>query len=139
MYITRFATEDTKASHEKRMHLKTANKDEIQKHQCEFCGKGYEYRSQLRAHINVVHASNNKMHQCDICSAMLKSKAALRQHRNRHTALPKKCPHCEKVSPNSMALEMHIDHMHKLKSIHKCHLCEKSFKVISSLKVIIDL
>lgn len=51
-----------------------------------------------------------------------------------HTSEPRKCPHCDKISPTRNALTTHIRGVHTERT-HKCHLCEKSFKAATALKV----
>lgn len=76
-----------------------------------------------------------------------KTKTQLDNHVEKHhvakpvdeTAEPKpkgkyQCDQCDKISPNSNALYTHIRQVHR-ESIHKCHLCNKSFKLEDSLRV----
>lgn len=72
--------------------------------------------------------------QCELCHSWLSNRYALKAHMLRHTSEPKKCPQCDKISPNANALSSHIREVHA-ERIHKCHLCEKAFKAAVALKV----
>lgn len=72
--------------------------------------------------------------QCEVCSAWLSNRYTLKEHMLRHNSEPQKCPQCDKISPNQHALLCHIREVHT-ERIHKCHLCEKTFKAAVALKV----
>lgn len=76
--------------------------------------------------------------QCELCHSWLSNRYALKAHMLRHTSEPKKCPQCDKISPNANALSSHIREVHADR-IHKCHLCEKSFKAAVALKVSLNI
>lgn len=77
---------------------------------CNFCGLECDNRFFLAKHIDLEHTMNVKEYVCTICS---------------------------KISPNQQSHERHIKDVHEPKEdfIHKCTLCEKSFKEPRALKV----
>lgn len=102
---------------------------------CEFCAKTYDKKIELKAHIKRNHSTDHQKFQCEICNAVLSNKGSFQTHVNKHSSELQKCPHCEKISPNPNALNQHIKLLHLIQPTHKCNLCDKSFKVITSLKV----
>lgn len=126
-----------KKSHEDRIHLKIQTEDSQEI--CEFCAKQFRTKVDVEKHIRKVHSPDGKprpIFKCEICDATLTNQYTLKTHMIKHSSDPKKCPHCYKLSPNEEALNQHIKKNHWQKPIHKCNLCDKSFKEITSLKVI---
>jgi len=75
--------------------------------------------------------------QCDICGDWLANKYKLKRHMIKHNTahLEHKCPHCDKLSPNEIALKSHIKFTHDdSNKIHQCSICDKAFRRRIDLK-----
>ncbi|XP_055325845.1 zinc finger protein 431-like [Sitodiplosis mosellana] len=120
-------------------HLNIHRKRHDLKHDqiCEFCAKKFKTKAELKLHqakhLDVAPKTNPKF-QCDICNGWYASKSVLKTHKMKHNPDPQKCNQCDKVCPNSVALDEHIRRNHS-GTIFNCHLCEKSFKLQVTLKV----
>lgn len=79
-------------------------------------------------------AEDDRPFQCNICQKRFKSKGTLHSHKYTHSSGPQKCTQCDKISPNINALRTHVRSVH-CDSIYKCHICEKSFKLQTLLRV----
>lgn len=128
----RFSTEALRKLHVDRIHGERSHefKGEI----CEYCAKSFRTKTDVMGHVRRVHGKSQKF-KCDICDAWLTNRYTLKTHMLNHSADPIKCPHCDKMSPNSGALNQHIQKFHLQQPIHKCNLCGKSFKELTSLRV----
>lgn len=103
---------------------------------CHLCGKSVRGEKALQRHQSE-HAGNKPMVKCHICSAELSTKGNLKAHilalHPDDSSLTFICNICGKNSPSQRALKHHIDYVHKCERIHKCNLCDKSFKKIQAL------
>lgn len=79
--------------------------------------------------------ANQRRVQCTMCEKWVSSKEELKRHMKRHTDQPMKCPYCDKMSPNRLALNCHVKGVHEYQAIFKCNLCDKTFKRAVALKV----
>lgn len=73
----------------------------------------------------------NPKQQCDICQGWYGN---LKAHRARHISEPQICTICDKEYPNKQALIQHTQFVHS-DSMYECNMCDKKFKMKSSLKV----
>ncbi|XP_055314296.1 transcription factor grauzone-like [Sitodiplosis mosellana] len=125
----RFPSQNHLNIHRKRHDLRD---DQI----CEFCAKKFKTKAELKLHqakhLDVAPKTNPKF-QCDICNGWYASKSVLKTHKMKHNPDPQKCNQCDKVCPNSAALDQHVRRNHS-GTIFNCHLCEKSFKSQVTLK-----
>lgn len=108
---------------------------------CEFCAKIFPNKQNLVQHLQT-HSGESKYGgekvQCDLCGAWLGNKYRLKTHMVIHTAKPVKCDQCDKVAPGPHALYCHIRNVHSEASF-KCHLCPKSFRRDTALKVFLRI
>ena len=95
---------------------------------CQFCGKGFYYRSFMLNHQRL-HTGEFKECICDLCGAVYKSVQVLNRHvRNAHQDLRNhKCPHCDKAFHNKQRLERHINSQHTKAKIWPCPVCHSRY------------
>ena len=95
---------------------------------CQFCGKGFYYRSFMLNHQRL-HTGDFKECVCDLCGAVYKSVQVLNRHvRNAHQDLRNhKCIHCDKAFHNKQRLERHINSQHTKAKIWPCPVCHSRY------------
>jgi len=95
---------------------------------CQFCGKGFYYRSFMLNHQRL-HTGEFKECICDLCGAVYKSVQVLNRHvRNAHQDLRNhKCMHCDKAFHNKQRLERHINSQHTKAKIWPCPVCHSRY------------
>ena len=95
---------------------------------CQFCGKGFYYRSFMLNHQRL-HTGDFKECICDLCGAVYKSVQVLNRHvRNAHQDLRNhKCMHCDKAFHNKQRLERHINSQHTKAKIWPCPVCHSRY------------
>ena len=95
---------------------------------CQFCGKGFYYRSFMLNHQRL-HTGEFKECICDLCGAVYKSVQVLNRHvRNAHQDLRNhKCVHCDKAFHNKQRLERHINSQHTKAKIWPCPVCHSRY------------
>ncbi|GAB0100287.1 transcription factor grauzone [Sergentomyia squamirostris] len=102
---------------------------------CEVCAKVFRCRNLFKQHVAEHMSVKEPGVPCTVCGKMFKHRIAMRKHLQRHnTAGPLECPICQRPAPNKPALTEHIKYKHKAERIHKCTMCERSFKTALSLK-----
>ncbi|XP_055707149.1 zinc finger protein OZF-like [Phlebotomus papatasi] len=102
---------------------------------CEVCAKIFRCKNLFKQHVAEHTSQREPRVPCTVCGKMFKHRIAMRKHMQRHnTSGPLECPICQRVAPNRPALTEHIKYKHKALRVHKCTLCERSFKTALSLK-----
>ncbi|XP_059609049.1 transcription factor grauzone-like [Phlebotomus argentipes] len=102
---------------------------------CEVCAKIFRCKNLFKQHVAEHTSQQEPLVPCTVCGKMFKHRIAMRKHMQRHnTTGPLECPICQRMAPNKPALTEHIKYKHKAQRIHKCTLCERSFKTALSLK-----
>jgi len=117
-------------------HLTIHNSDDH--YMCEYCGKGFKDRSNLRVHVRRYHSSNgdekdqNKVKQsgflCQHCGKILSGRTALKQHVMKyHEDVTYHCE-CGKGFLYQNHLEEHQESAHVEDGGFKCKDCTLSFQ-----------
>ena len=78
-----------------KVQIQAENGQHSKMFQCEFCGKSYLFKPNLKKHIN-----------------------------NKHKGIKYKCEHCDKTFKDKQELNLHRDNTHEGKK-YKCSKCEK--------------
>lgn len=114
----------------KRIHFGTSKT-----HECPFCGKKLSCKFGLETHIRFIHTGERPF-QCSICDFRCVSKSDLRRHNLSHSDVKQHlCPICGKGFKQSVAVKVHIQHVHnKSDKRWQCEVCEKRFSSKSALK-----
>ncbi|KPJ18801.1 Zinc finger protein 571 [Papilio machaon] len=106
---------------------------DIRPHQCQWCGKRFYTPTRLAEH-SVVHTRERNF-ECDICGAKLVSKMAAVYHRRRHTGeKPYECQSCGEKFISSSRRSEHAKRRHGLGSKLQCMDCPATFVRIHELK-----
>lgn len=110
---------------------------DIRPHQCQWCGKRFYTPARLAEH-SVVHTRVRNF-ECDICGAKLVSKMAAVYHRRRHTGeRPYECPDCGEKFISSSRRTEHAKRRHNKGSRIHCPECLASFVRNHELKKHMD-
>ena len=97
---------------------------------CEFCSKAFKTRQEVQAHTKRIH-EKIKNFKCNSCEKTFVTGAELRIH-DRLIHLKTKFTKCElchkEISSNLSNMKKHIRMVHeRVKSHHKCDICQKYF------------
>lgn len=113
-----------------RQHISTFH-DKKYSRSCDICGKNFSRKHAYAQHMEEHAGAAPTFETCDICGAKLSNKSNLKQHiklQHLEKDLNKQtCPYCAKVSPNPIALRVHINYVHKMERKHICQYCNKAF------------
>lgn len=128
---------------------------------CPYCKKMFRMRKSLTVHVKAIHTCE-RPYVCEECGKAFPQKGHLIQHYVTHTTdRPCSCPKCFKSFKNTAHLKKHMDihnedihecsvcakqlttkrnlraHMvvHSDEKRYNCHLCERKFKRLHTLKV----
>ena len=98
---------------------------------CDICGKVYKSQEGLKSHRHDVH-DKLKPFECTICMAKFSRQPHLAEHvANVHEGKKEfKCPEtdCNKSFGYKGKLKVHIRTVHLKLRLHKCTICDKSYK-----------
>ena len=100
-------------------HLKLMHPEklgiEVKLHPCEFCGKEFKVKTNLKDHIASVHCHKpDPKYQCHICHKQLKQDNSYRKHMANVHGVGERCAICNKLYKNKQALETHIKCVHEV-------------------------
>lgn len=112
-------------------HMRSKHSSDI--YMCEICAKTYKTKESYLMHVKS-HSEKAPKFQCSLCNQKYTTQAGVRRHMIRHQNETVPCPHCDKLSPNKLALKAHIQFSHKLTRSHLCQICDRGFKRLISLK-----
>ena len=97
----------------RKFDIKENQKDQGSNFQCDFCGKSFSRKANLKSHRESKHEfkidSKAKRVQCDLCNKTFKSKDNLKRHNE----------------------TVHLN----IRKFHTCELCEKTFLQMKNLNV----
>lgn len=95
--------------------------------ECDTCDCSFGIKAGLNHHKRNVHRQIN--FHCDVCGKIVKNKIHLKNHVAIHFKVS--CPICQHKITKQL-LKCHIE-QHSLTNLFKCEVCEKAFKIKSSL------
>jgi len=108
------------------------------KFSCEYCGKSFKNKQQMRLHIKVHSSDPTESFKCDICDEMIPQSGSLRLHMYlKHGGRkfnPVTCDECGKQLSDKSKLTKHKDSVHLNKKPFKCDICDLSVSRIDNLK-----
>ncbi|XP_069107482.1 uncharacterized protein [Argopecten irradians] len=119
-------------------HIKIHNKYVDRKYKCQICVKKFHTNYALVKHM-AVHTSDTP-YTCHLCSKSFKYKGNLKHHFDVHSndadVKMLKCVICIKQCTSFQNLKDHmLAHYEETYKVHKCEICDKTFKIKSSLKM----
>uniref|UniRef100_A0A6A7FUF3 Zinc finger protein 699-like n=1 Tax=Hirondellea gigas TaxID=1518452 RepID=A0A6A7FUF3_9CRUS len=105
---------------------------------CEFCGKRFDAFDSYKRHVKEYHKEKNVC--CPYCSKKFSVRSRMLVHIDvNHTDGHKyRCPECQYTAKNYASVSRHRRVVHLPKNEthkHVCHICAKTFLVLSKLKV----
>merc|ERR1712029_232115 len=107
-------SKEKKWAHMKRMHADELG-IELKLHQCDFCGKEFKVKTNLKDHIASVHCHKpDPKFQCHICNKQLKQDNSYRKHMANVHGVGERCEICNKLYKNKQALETHMKGVHEV-------------------------
>lgn len=126
-----YGTKRRLKEHEK---LHDPNYVQMNKHQCDECGKTYKYRAQLKKHI-MKHRGLDVRFTCSICNKIVTSKKSFSDHMKIHTGEKSSvCDICGKAFTVEKYLTVHR-RTHTGEKPYTCDICGKSFSQRVSLVI----
>ena len=86
------------------LHMRTHS--EVRMYKCEFCGKGFNQKGNLKAHV--YRHTGERPFKCDICGKGFTLASTLNTHKRTHAPHePFNCRFCEKAFYQKNALKSH--------------------------------
>ncbi|KAJ2942224.1 hypothetical protein O0L34_g15771 [Tuta absoluta] len=131
-----FCDQTFKSHHHMKRHVLNIHPPLESKVQCPECLKEFKNDQYLREHMQI-HSSLE--FKCDLCDKFFHSQRRLFKHKKIvHPTKPKlRCEKCNKEFAHPHYLKRHENSVHveveEEKYEHKCHLCEKKFKLLKYL------
>ena len=93
-------------------------------HFCDYCGKGYKTRKQLKRHKKLHEGSK---FQCEKCPNVFSDKRHLFRHnQSLHEGVTYQCKKCDKEFSQKQNMIRHFENIHE-QIKHHCELCNKIF------------
>ncbi|KAG9260536.1 zinc finger protein 3-like [Astyanax mexicanus] len=101
---------------------------------CEFCGKPFDTREQLKQHLVIHRDERPRPYRCDLCDKSYSYAQVLETHRRTHTGeRPYDCRFCGRRFNQKCHLKYH-EKIHTGEKPHSCSLCGKRFIQKSQMK-----
>ena len=119
-----------------RDHIKSIHEG-IKEYKCEYCGKEFDKKNNLKKHIIGVHEESTENYNfvCDFCAKRFYSSSHLKRHvLQHHSENKEKCPICGKTFSVANVLRRHIKIIHEGVGRKTCEICHKEFNWHSALK-----
>nr|XP_019539419.2 zinc finger protein 883-like [Aedes albopictus] len=103
---------------------------------CEICSKPFARQWMFREHrMTHDYTAEELRRQCSICKKWQKNERSWKKHMSLHKGEgAHKCDHCDHVSNNLYALNLHIERQHKNNKKCVCDLCGKVYAHAVTLK-----
>jgi len=125
-----FFSKQSLSVHESAKHTKKDFKH------CEICGKSFSTQRVLASHMKQKHKVENRF-QCKLCRKYFLTESGLRTHELQDTCQKNKCTQCGKIFTCVSDLvrheKVHLNPETENKQF-PCHLCEKGFTRMTTLK-----
>ena len=110
-----------------KIHMMKFHKGQ-KKHKCDKCGKSFYQDWEVKRHVRAYHEGG---HKCETCGKYFASKGQLEGHVSRIHEGGTKNYHCDQCSQSFYTkdrLQNHIDKFHSEACIHKCEICDLSYR-----------
>lgn len=106
------------------------NREKVKRHVCEFCGKLFRIKSQLKNHERT--HTGERPYTCGVCNRAFSERSNLRKHERAHTGeRPFSCQVCKRQFAVKSNLLNHIL-IHTKEKPHSCDVCFKRFRCFST-------
>ena len=105
---------------------------------CNECGKSFGDSSNLKRHMSFIHSTEVNLATCEHCNKEMRVTSMKRHQQNcKINPLAESeevftCDVCSLRFPSKKDLEYHKGSLHE--KVLQCSQCEKSFKIVKSLK-----
>ena len=103
---------------------------------CEYCGKKFIHKVNLKQHKDTVHKENAHRHPCEVCGKAFYLASQLKQHKNtvHDGRRDHKCDICGDAFSILSHVKRHIRTVHEGRKDHKCEYCGITRTTSTSLK-----